>query len=395
MKKAKLIYIMGGVHSVQKSLIQHPPKGYGFLKSERFEMSPWEKKIHGLKGKLSYNPLIKNIWELAKVFYNPIVRKYKKTADMDKNTGVKKADFLFTGRILPTSKPYWLEVEHVRQLMGWDIRLLKKWSGWISEKLSQDNCKLITSYTKKGINTLIDNLPNSEKFKDKCHFVHNAVPSVRYKKNYDKKELTIAFLGSKALPYDFYMKGGIIALEAFKILSKKYEHLKFLVKPWAPEQVKKKYSGIKNLKFEGITTDYEMDLLLKEIDILVSPIHNTPAKLFLDCMNYSIPVITTDVWANSEIVKDKYNGLLIPASKHFPYYVLNNVPNSRTKGFNKAIKNIDHKMVGNIVKKVELLIKNKGLRKKLGENGKREIESGEFSIKKRNKKYKKLFDKYF
>jgi len=38
---------------------------------------------------------------------------------------------------------------------------------WISQQLSQENCKLITSWTKAGIETVIKNLPHSKKFKNK------------------------------------------------------------------------------------------------------------------------------------------------------------------------------------------------------------------------------------
>jgi hypothetical protein len=109
-------------------------------------------------------------------------------------------------------------------------------------------------------------------------------------------------------------------------------------------------------------------------------------------MNYSIPIITTDLWANSEIVKDNYNGLLIPPSNKVPCLIYNNIPNSRSPDFNKAIDIVDEDLVLNLYRRSEELINDWKLRKKLGLNGKKEIDTGEFSIEYRNKTLKALLD---
>jgi glycosyltransferase involved in cell wall biosynthesis len=392
----KLIYALDRPHTLQKSLIEIPPKGYKFTKSWQELAPPKTKSVYQkIKNKLSYNPFLKNIWEFSKKFRNPVLNEYNSMIGFDENPEIQKADIIFSGRLLPAKKPYWLDLEHIRQLMGWDINLLFKNADWISQQLAKPECRLITGYTKAGINSVIDNLPNSDKFKSKCHYLYNAVPSVKLKKNYNKENLTLLFIGSAALPYDFYMKGGNLALEAFDRLSKKYSNLKLIVKPWAPLNVKLKYQNSKNIEFQGFSSDKELDVIFKETDILVSPTHNTLGRLPLDAMNYGIPVVTTDLWANSEMIKNNYNGLLIPVSEKVHYLVGKNIPNSRSKDYNCEIKQLDEKMVKNLMAALEKLITSPKLRERLGRNGKKEIENGKFSIKSRNNKLKKLLDAYF
>jgi glycosyltransferase involved in cell wall biosynthesis len=390
----KKIYLVGKLHSVQESLITSPPEGYTFINIDLQHKN--KSKYEKIKNRLSYIPILKNVWEFSKQFYNPVFRKYNSFQKLENDPLLKESDFALSGCLLPTKKPYWIDLEHVRQLMGWDIHLFLKNRKWISEQLSKENCRLITSWTKAGIETVIKNLPHSEKFKHKCHFIHNAIPSVNFKRKFKEKEgLTFLFMSSYNLPYDFNFKGGNIVLEAFSRIVKKYPSSKLVIKSWVPKELIKKYSHIKQIEFQGISPFYEMDKIFREVDIFLSPNHNTPAQAYLDCMNYSIPIITTDLWANSEIVKDGYNGLLIKPSKRVPYFFGDSIPNSRSPEFNKAIEAVDEQMVNELIEKCEILINSVDLRRKLGENGKKEIESGEFSIKTRNKKYKKLLDKYF
>lgn len=391
----KNIFILEKPHSIQRSLILNPPKGYKFIPNlNQLEKPIFKTKFQKIKNKMSYFFLIKNTWEFFKLFYNPVIKKFERSKYLEKDILYKKADLLFSAEILSIKKSYWIDLEHVRQLMGWDIRLFNQNKRWISKQLSKENCKLITSWTKAGINTVIDNLPNSNKFKHKCYFVHNALQSVNFKRKFrDKNKITFLFMSSYNRPFDFNFKGGNIVLESFSRLYQKNKNLCLIVKSWVPPKLLKKYSLVKGIEFQGISPYSKMEKIFKETDIFLSPNHNTPAQAYLDCMNYSIPIITTDLWANSEIVKNNYNGLLIKKSKYVPYFFGKNIPNSRSLRFDKAIKILDEDMVNELVEKMEILVQNWKLRKKLGINGRREIRLGEFSIRMRNKKLKQILDK--
>lgn len=58
----------------------------------------------------------------------------------------------------------------------------------------------------------------------------------------------------------------------------------------------------------------------------------------------------------------------------------------------KAIEIVDIKVVEELVGKTSILIENKELRRSMGKTGRGEIETGKFSIDKRNEKLKRVFD---
>ncbi|MEA3329762.1 MAG: hypothetical protein U9Q06_03380, partial [Nanoarchaeota archaeon] len=55
-------------------------------------------------------------------------------------------------------------------------------------------------------------------------------------------------------------------------------------------------------------------------------------------------------------------------------------------------KESNKKIINEIFKKTELLIKNEKLRKQMSKNCVKEIKDGKFSVKKRNKRLKKIYE---
>jgi glycosyltransferase involved in cell wall biosynthesis len=77
------------------------------------------------------------------------------------------------------------------------------------------------------------------------------------------------------------------------------------------------------------------------------------------------------------------------------YYAENFIPIwDYTPGsqFMKAVRILDHKVVEELVEKTSVLIEDRDLRKKMGKAAREEIETGRFSIEKRNEKLKRIFD---
>ena len=54
------------------------------------------------------------------------------------------------------------------------------------------------------------------------------------------------------------------------------------------------------------------DFTLYKADIFLYPTNVTPANVFLDAMSYELPIVTTDVWGNQEIVADGKIGVIVP-----------------------------------------------------------------------------------
>ena len=116
--------------------------------------------------------------------------------------------------------------------------------------------------------------------------------------------------------------------------------------------------------------------------------------MLLDAMSYELPVVTTDIWANSEIIEDGKTGFLIQKSKKIKYFDENFIPQWSLPQTLKIIKkNIDPQTINQIIEVTAKLIENSNLRRKLGYAARLEIEKGKFSIENRNKQLKEIFDK--
>ena len=106
--------------------------------------------------------------------------------------------------------------------------------------------------------------------------------------------------------------------------------------------------------------------------------------VILEAMSYELPTVTTNVWGNPEIIDDGKTGFLVEESAIVPYYAGHLIPKEGSADVIKAIKNPDQKLIRDLVDKTSVLVADEKLRKKIGHNARKEIESGKFSIKRRN-----------
>jgi glycosyltransferase involved in cell wall biosynthesis len=166
------------------------------------------------------------------------------------------------------------------------------------------------------------------------------------------------------------------------------------VRSYVPKKIKTKYEKYKNVRIiDKILPWSVLEAEFKSADIFLFPSHNTPGLAILDAMSYELPVITTDVWANPELVNDGKSGFIIKKSDNIQYYANNFIPNwSAPKSLEIIKKMIDQEVVHELVKKTSILIEDENLRRKMGKVGRNETETGKFSIEKRNKKLKRIFD---
>jgi glycosyltransferase involved in cell wall biosynthesis len=223
------------------------------------------------------------------------------------------------------------------------------------------------------------------------------VPHAVDKKDFVKQPPTdrvkLLFVGSANIAGDFELKGGKEALEAFVRLRQKYNNLEMVVRSDIPEEIKTKYTGINGLRIiDKVIPWQEMEQEFQTADIFLFPGHHTPFMSLLDAMSYELPIVTTNAYANAELVTDGRTGLVINCSKKVPYYLDKYLPDGSTPKFRKAIQVLDNDVVTELVAKTSLLIENAELRQKMGKAGREEVEHGRFSIGNRNEKLKRIFD---
>jgi glycosyltransferase involved in cell wall biosynthesis len=366
--------------------LEYPPQGYEFI----FLGKPTGKKPQLSKKIRSTVPWKKN--SLRRLLWSQL-RWY--TDDFFKKTSIE-ADLIFSAHklIYSRKKPWVVMIEHIGDLcpIMYDIKHLGLYRSLIEKVLSSKWCKKIMPYLDTERMTLFR--LNCERFNDKIEVVNLALPPKNLKKEYSKDKISLLFLGTahkSNIPKSFEERGGIELLETFKVLNARYENLELVIRSHVPPYIRNKYSQVlarKNVKiFEQVLSMEERDHIMQNADIFLFPGHITPALTILDAMSYELPVVATNWRGNYEMVKNGETGFLIR-----PPFGLN--PDVLTREIVDMIsaRSPDIYEVKELVEKTSILIEDEKLRRKMGIAGRREIETGKFSIKRRNEKLKKIFD---
>lgn len=383
----KKVYIepSGKWHSFLTQLKNTPPEGYEFVTpTSSFDqaISPF------LKSNFVYFTLQRLVLEklvpmhLVKAY---LEGKFKKTPE-----GI---DLTYSiGHVIYRPEPWVVAVEWVTQFVGFNSAHLKRYRKPVEKLLASDNCKKIICWSELCKNSVLFTL-NRELLEDKVVVVPIAVDKKDFIKQPPSDKVKLLFVGSANIPGDFELKGGKEALEAFVKLRQKYDNLEMVVRSDVPKMIKLRYHGVPGIRIvDKIIPWQEMQQEFETADILIFPGHHTPFMSLLEAMSFELPIITTNVYANTEIVEDGKTGLVIDCSQKVPYYVSKYVPDGHSPQFRKAIQLIDNKVVNELVEKTSLLIENIDLRQKMGKTGRWEVEHGKFSIKNRNEKLKRIFD---
>jgi glycosyltransferase involved in cell wall biosynthesis len=382
----KRIYLdfHGKKHSLYDNLMNYPPNGYEFI-TDFTALSKFTKSASSVS--FIPNLLMGSMNRLIPI---SIIKPY-----LERNCILPSdINLIYTsGHVIFKDVPWVVDLEFVTHLAGYNLNLLKRYKEIIEKVLESENCKRIMPWTDAGKKTIVLTF-DSEKIQEKVETVYLAVPPKNFVKKHNKDKIKILFVGSQNLPKDFDIKGGKEVFEAFRILNTRYDNLELTVRSYVPKQIKTNYSKFRNIKIiDRIVPWNILEEEFKSADIFLFPAHNTPGLAILDAMSYELPVITTDVWANSELVKNSETGFIIKKSDKIQYYVENFIPNwSAPETLNMIKKIINPEVVKALVEKTSILIEDENLRKRMGKAGRQEIERGKFSIEQRNEKLKVVFD---
>jgi glycosyltransferase involved in cell wall biosynthesis len=387
-KKILIYSTKPNLHNLYDVMRDNPPNGYEIIKP-KIERSKYYKTISNIK-------IAKSIYRILKRFFNnPIISEAVSTKY---KIFPKDIDMIFSPAkiVLNPQKPYVIEiVDKITSLAGNDKKLFYKNKEFIKKALLQENCKKIICWTeacKKDFEKEFQSKEVNKKI-EVVYLTKPLVPKKPIKKDYNKKQINLLFVGSINNLDDFLIKGGLETLETFKILSKKYKNLHLFIKCKLPKYIKKKYQYLPNLQIIEDTISEESLLSLYEsADIFMTPAHNLNAFAPIEAMSYSLPLIGINTWAVDEIIQDNLNGFLVGKSVKIPYEKDKIHLDIRNKRFLRQIQKIDQDLISRIADKTELLINNPSIRKKLGEDGRKMVETGKFSFEKRNRKLKKIFD---
>ncbi|EKE16383.1 MAG: hypothetical protein ACD_11C00018G0019 [uncultured bacterium] len=379
MKKILFTLYKNKCHSLYKQFISVPPSGYQYFTlddfTDEFIFSESENIFVEIFNKIKRNFVIINI---AK----------KNNIDII---------YCTSGMLLFNSPiPWVIEFESV---VSFIIHKLEYWK--IARKilpimLRQDNLKSLIPWTEAAARSLLSNIKESKEISNKITPIHLCLAKIgdQKKKENDKifKILFVTTVNDNAVDKQFYVKGGRILIEILKKL-KDEVNIKFIIRSKLPKEYEyvKHYSNV--VIYEDLLPKNDFDKIFSEADIFLFPCYQSPGLVFLDAMSFGLPILTTNIFANAEMVIDGYNGFLVdfPIASSVNYLDkelgIKNLQTGRKAGND----NISNEMVDIFCKKILLLYNDIDLKNEMSKKS-RELLESKFTIEKRNEKLKKIFD---
>lgn len=384
----KSIYFWGGPHPINESYISAPPEGIT------------------IKSNLS-SPIFHKVGEYTN--RHAMIKKFAtiglKTFGLPRVTWIgTDCDAIHTnGGVIPLSNlPYFVTIEHASSFFYLDDDLFtsERWKKSLISFLIKERCKKILPYSEATRSALEHGLGSYyEKIKDKIEVLYPAIDSQIHLKKYvrtkNNESFHILFVSRH-----FFDDGGRELVEACNILSKKYDITADIITnpPLHHYQLFENYKEKINPDIVKIhDSTFSREILFSnyysqsDLFVLPSYIHFF-GYVLLEAMLYSLPVITSDVYAMPEIVENGNNGFLI----HAPISCFsqdNLKPSSRVKLYREELMEKDLSSVTDaLVIRIEQLINDRKTLKEMGNMSFQSVTEGKFSIKYRNRQLKSIYE---
>ncbi len=193
---------------------------------------------------------------------------------------------------------------------------------------------------------------------------------------------------------NFYFRGGIDLLEAFSILSSKYPNIRLVLRTQLPSDLDSRYLNMltENLRIKLINhflSFDDMKKLMLNTDIYVLPAARLHVVSILQAMSYSIPVVVSDGWGIEEYVRHEWSGLVVRGRYGECSWI--DSANGMLREDYSSLWQSNPIVVAGLVDSLSALIEDKALRKRLGQNARKDVET-KFSIDNWNRGLKDAFD---
>jgi glycosyltransferase involved in cell wall biosynthesis len=370
------VFLNVGEHPIYDSIKKFPPTGISYI---------------NLKKEKRKNLLL--IYQRRKNIIRNFLAKLTSTLRIPRMFYFKtNAQLIHTSRgIIPLNKiPWVMDIEHAKSFFDDHKVLYSNRARNIVRKFIFSNfCKKLMPHCFMSKNSLLSAF--GKDLEEKIEVVYPAIQKRKFS-NKKKERVTIAFVANK-----FFEKGGKEVLEAFKIISQKYD-VDLIMKCRIPERERGKYKELNRITIIEENLPYEelFEKIYSRSDIFVLPSYiDTFGFSLLEAMSVGLPVVATNIFAFPEIVEDGKGGLLIDAKKYDwsgknglmrPEFLLH--PERRISMY--FIDKPD--IVRQLVEKISLLIEDSSLRNKMGRYNRMLIEKGKFSIKQRNEKLRRIYE---
>ena len=192
---------------------------------------------------------------------------------------------------------------------------------------------------------------------------------------------------------NFDLKGGKEMVEAFRQLRQRYPSLELVVRcPLTPEWRRRLQDMEGVYIYEKPLPEDEFQQIWRTADVFVQPTHITPSTAYLDALSYGLPVVTTDIWGNGELIEDGEVGFLVPKPRA-RRYTDGSVMLYHSPEHLKDWHTLDREVVEGLVDRLARLIDDPELRGRMSVAARRDIAEGKHSLKRRNVALKEFLDR--
>jgi len=358
-------------HSVYRDLMSNPPLEY--VNRDFPKISQKAQKSLSFLSKLLNLIKLPNLWQV------------KESCDL-----VHSAGYLITNH-----KPWVIDMEMNAALTGFNANRLYSplCKSIIKRYLTSKYCKKILPWSEAAAKSITNYLPD-KRIAEKIEVVYpTIIPPVIPKVKKENGKVNLLFVGRY-----FLAKGGKETLKVVDQLSQKYDLHLTISSGDVPEELIKKYSKNKNITFTTLSREELYQTYFPQADIFVLPTHyDTYGIVFLEAQAFGIPIVSSRTFAVPEIVEDGKTGLLTCAPKVSWFdsnYQLTykGKHEENWKKFNRDLSEIEDKeLEQELYSHLETLIKDKELRKKMGEAGRKAV-AEKFSVEKRNEQLRRIYE---
>jgi glycosyltransferase involved in cell wall biosynthesis len=375
-----------GAQQVYKQIISNPPKGCEYITREGKPKGIYKKYYHHNASR----KLIDFILKASSLFISPTYLR----GIIERNENTRGADIVYsmTGKFYFGELSWIIDCEDVRSFYKGYEPLFPIYKHQIEKNLSKENCKKVMPWTDKAKESLLVNLDTSN-FENKIEVVPLTIHSTPIDFLKPTDSITFFFVGSSNLQFikDFYYKGGLETIKAFQKISHQYDNIQLIVRSWVDDKIKKMVQKSEKLSIiDGILARSELNRLYQSASVFVFPSFATPGMAFVEAMNYYLPIITTDYWANSEYVTNYRNGFLVNMPKTVKYREIIKCTLSypRNIGYHK----VDENQINEISECMKYFIENPKEIERMGKNAKKMVETGRYSMEKKNKQLMRIYE---
>jgi len=362
-------------HSLYEELLQCPPHGVEYL-------------THGLDAK-RVPGFARSIYQRANILLGGSFTRVLSRAAALK---APESDMVFfCGHIDFSKARFVCDLEFAWSLLPVDAKwteagkeVYDRHRPLIQRMLGQETCKAVIAWNEKGRQNVLDafGYPGLEEKME-------VVPlSMRIPKDHapiSHYGFNLVFLGTSNFSGDwnFYYRGGVRTLRVFREFCKGKKDVRLVMTGDIPKAGMWRTKGLP-IDLPGILPKSGLERVMRTSDALFYPCYTTPGLAFLEAMRYHVPVVTTDSFANREVV-DPRNGIVCAFDafrKSGPYGGLplgsDYIPFEKNE--------VDVELEKSLLEALERLYSDRKLVRSLGDNGFRDVSQGRLSVESRNAK---------